>query len=164
MSNQDGHSLTEPNNEIPQLIAEEPNHGATLIRGVTKMVSPSIMQCSQGGFLAVIPGIGLMAASTMEEIMSFVEKHTMNHFEGPKPEGLMPRMMQGAADVLNGATKKVEPMTAATVIGAIAVVALLLFRSAPEPTITSTIVKQPAALLYEVPVRGVRVQPVGIKQ
>jgi hypothetical protein len=54
--------------------------------GITKMVVPTIMQCNMGGYLVSMPGIGTMAASTIEEIMAFVEQRTLEHFKAKKSE------------------------------------------------------------------------------
>jgi len=54
--------------------------------GITKMVVPTIMQCNMGGYLVSMPGIGTMAASTIEEIMAFVEQRTLEHFKAKRVE------------------------------------------------------------------------------
>jgi hypothetical protein len=54
--------------------------------GITKMIVPTIMQCSMGGYLVSIPGVGTAAASTIEEIMAFVEQRTLDHFKAKRAE------------------------------------------------------------------------------
>jgi hypothetical protein len=141
----------------------QPNAGATSIVGVTKLIAPSIMQCGKGGYLAVIPGVGLMAATSMEEIMEFVQRQTMEHF-ADKAQRAWPKVVERTTEAIQSATKVVEPLTAIAMVGAVAVIAMLLMRSAPEPTLGLTVVKQPAALIYEVPVRGIRTHAIETKQ
>jgi hypothetical protein len=54
--------------------------------GITKMIVPTIMQCNMGGYLVSMPGVGTFAASTIEEIMAFVEQRTLEHFKAKRSE------------------------------------------------------------------------------
>jgi hypothetical protein len=95
--------------------------------GIVKMIVPTIMQCGCGGFLVTIPGIGTFAASTMEEIMGFVEAKTMDHFKAKKAE--FPRILSGKirdtgeslVDSVAGLRKRVDGAMAMIVLGGLLV-------------------------------------------
>jgi len=91
--------------------------------GIVKMIVPTIMQCGCGGFLVTIPGIGTFAASTMEEIMGFVEAKTMDHFKAKKAE--FPRILrdkvrdtgESLVDSVAGLRKRVDMAVVMIVLG-----------------------------------------------
>lgn len=91
--------------------------------GITRMIVPTIMQCSCGGFLVTVPGVGTYAASTLEEIMGFVEAKTMDHFKAKKSE--FPRVLRdkvrdttdSLVDSVAGLRKRVDGSMAMIVLG-----------------------------------------------
>ena len=91
--------------------------------GIVKMIVPTIMQCGCGGFLVTIPGIGTFAASTMEEIMGFVEAKTMDHFKAKKAE--FPRILrdkvrdtgESLAEGMSSLRKRVDMAVVMIVLG-----------------------------------------------
>src|SRR4249919_587248 len=123
----------EPGADVPQIEAVEPAGGGTLLHGITKMIVPSIMQCSKGGYIVVIPGVGLMAASSMNEVMAFVEQHANVHFRDGGIITEFPKVMQRAAGRFGSSfmrqAKRVD-MVGGTVL-VIGVLAAWLFFIAP---------------------------------
>lgn len=95
--------------------------------GIVKTIVPTIMQCGCGGFLVTIPGIGTFAASTMEEIMGFVEAKTMDHFKAKKAE--FPRILrdkvrdtgESLAEGMSSLRKRVDVGIAMIVLGGLLV-------------------------------------------
>jgi hypothetical protein len=92
--------------------------------GITKMIVPTIMQCGCGGYLVTIPGIGTFAASTLEEIMGFVEVKTMDHFKVKAKKAEFPRILRdkvkdttdSLVDGVAGLRKRVDSVGLAMVV------------------------------------------------
>lgn len=59
------------------------------------VATPAIMKCSLGGFVVVIPEKGIMAASTLEEVMMILDDHIRSELGEPHPQ--MPSFMDKAA-------------------------------------------------------------------
>jgi hypothetical protein len=122
---------------MPQIAAVEPADAGTLLHGITKMIVPSIMQCSKGGFIVVIPGVGLKAATNMQEVMSFVEQHANSHFKESGVIANFPKVLSKAAvqstEFFAEKAKRVD-MVGASFLAIGILGALLYFASPTEST------------------------------
>lgn len=86
----------QPARDVPNMEALDPASGDPLVlQGITRMIQPTILQAGEGGFITIIPGVGVHACSTMEEVMDFVQKHATTHFQSA-PNGGMPRILMKA--------------------------------------------------------------------
>jgi len=104
----------------------QPEVGEQLTQGgITKLIVPTIMQCNMGGYLVSIPGVGTFAASTIEEIMAFVEQRTLDHFKAKRSE--FPKVIReraakvrddvgGIFDSIKDSAKRVDPVLISIVI------------------------------------------------
>jgi len=63
-----------------------------LIVGVTAVVTPTIMQCGQGGFIVVMPNVGIRAVSSFEEALDVVSQYSRETFRGPEVDS--PRVLR----------------------------------------------------------------------
>ena len=54
-----------------------------LIVGVTAVITPTIMQCGQGGYIVVLPKVGIRAVSTFEEALEVVGEYSREAFHSP---------------------------------------------------------------------------------
>jgi len=63
-----------------------------LVVGVTAVVTPTIMQCGQGGFIVVMPNVGIRAVSSFEEALEVVSEYSRETFRGPEVDS--PRVLR----------------------------------------------------------------------
>ena len=70
----------EPTVEIPE---DKQREMKELVVGVTAVISPTIMQCGQGGFIVVLPKVGIRACSTFEEALEVVAQYSRDIFQAP---------------------------------------------------------------------------------
>jgi len=105
----------------PPLPVEKEVSELMSVGGVTRLIVPTIMQCNQGGYLVVIPNLGTFAASTLEEIMQFVEQKTMDHFKTKPSE--FPRVVrerlskvkEGVFDTIKENAKRIDAVMVAII-------------------------------------------------
>jgi len=113
----------QPQGTVPEAEFHDYNPGGATMKGVARMIQPTIMQCNQGGFITVIPGIGVYAASSMEEAVNFIAIQADSHFKstngGKSVFREFPRILAGAGgSITEGftkAAKRVDAVIVATV-------------------------------------------------
>jgi hypothetical protein len=72
----------EPAAVVPSIVAQQPADGNVVMAGMLRMIVPTIMQTSCGGYLTVIPGVGVLASTTVDEAMDFINRSAQKHFQG----------------------------------------------------------------------------------
>lgn len=111
------------------------------------MVSPTIMKCGRGGYMVIIPGVGLMAATSMEEIMQFISDQTTKHFKVPSE---FPRIVGNAARTVVDKVRGTDTVMAMIIIGlavCIGAVYLNKRRDAAEPALTTSTITRTVPLI-----------------
>lgn len=116
----------QPSNQIPVLEPQPPADTALLFAGCKRAIVPTILQASQGGYITVIPGVGVYASTSMEEVMAFIEKSAMDHFKGQGVMSEFPKVLRKAKDSLREATARVDGL-AMGLIGAAMLAGFVMF-------------------------------------
>ena len=70
--------------EMPEVVVKA--QPEVTIQGVTHQFTPTIMRCSMGGWIVVLPGKGIIAKSTLKEATDFVGFRAFEELDEPAPD------------------------------------------------------------------------------